>query len=65
MSGERRRGVRRRSKKMSVSLPPDLVEWVDGHVKRGIFASRSHAVRVAILWLKKYMDEHGGQAPPL
>ena len=59
--GGRRAG---KVKKVGVSLPPGLLEWLDREVEAGVFASRSHAIKVALLWLKKYMDEHG-HPPPL
>jgi len=50
-------------KKIGISLPEELIAWVDDLVDKAVFASRSHAIRVALLWLKKYIDEHGH--PPM
>jgi len=40
-------------KRVCVTLPEDLVEWLDDQVKTRIYADRSHAVEIAILRMKE------------
>lgn len=42
-------------KKISISLEPDIVNWLDGEVKKKTFASRSHGCQVALLRLQKFL----------
>lgn len=39
--------------RVDVTIPGNLLEWIDGQVKDRIFATRSHAVEKALLELKK------------
>ncbi len=39
--------------RVSITLPKDLVEWVDQQVKDRKYANRSHAIEVIILDAKK------------
>ena len=39
--------------KTSVTLEKELLEWMDEKIKRGIYASRSHAIRYALMELMK------------
>ena len=41
---------------MSVTLPRELVDWIDDQVHTRRFSTRSHAVEVALLELIR--DEH-------
>ena len=34
-------------------IPKDLLEWINAKVEKGVFASRSHAIRYAIQTLKE------------
>jgi len=43
--------------KLTVSILPELVRWIDEHVKKGVFADRSHAVQYAILKVKELMEK--------
>lgn len=38
---------------MDVTVDRNLVKWIDERVKSGRFASRSHAVNVALMELKR------------
>jgi Arc/MetJ-type ribon-helix-helix transcriptional regulator len=40
-------------KRVSVTLPEELVEWLDKQVESREFADRSHAIEVAILKMKE------------
>jgi len=35
--------------RISVTLPKELVDWIDEQVRKRIYASRSHAIEVLIL----------------
>jgi Arc/MetJ-type ribon-helix-helix transcriptional regulator len=39
--------------RVGVTLPPELVEWLDGEVETRKYSDRSHAIEVAILTLKE------------
>ena len=39
--------------RLDVTVDPGLIEWVDGRIRDGRFASRSHAVQVALSDLRK------------
>ena len=43
--------------KISVTIPKELVDWVDDMVKRRAFASRSHGVEISILLAKEREKE--------
>ena len=43
--------------KTSVTLEKELLEWIDKKVEEGIYASRSHAVRYALMELMKRKKE--------
>jgi metal-responsive CopG/Arc/MetJ family transcriptional regulator len=38
---------------LNVTVPPDLVEWLDTKVKEGVFSSRSHGVMRCLIEGKK------------
>jgi len=42
-------------KQVTVTLPKDLLEWLDEQVKQRTYADRSHAMEMAILALKEKM----------
>ena len=39
--------------RVGVTLPRELVEWLDRQVDSRVYADRSHAIEVAILTLKE------------
>ena len=43
--------------KITLTLPADLVKWVDERVEVREYATRSHAFEVALLELKKNKSE--------
>ena len=45
--------------KVSVTVDEELMAWIDEKVKRGIYASRSHAIRFALLELMKANKSRG------
>jgi Arc/MetJ-type ribon-helix-helix transcriptional regulator len=42
--------------KTAVTLEKELLDWIDAKVKEGVFSSRSHAIRYALLQLMKKKD---------
>ena len=44
-------------KRVGLTLPEDLVKWLDEQVKTRKYADRSHAVEVAILTLKELKEK--------
>ena len=44
-------------KRVGVTLPENLVEWLDKQVESRIYSDRSHAIEVAILTLKKKTEK--------
>jgi len=40
-------------KKLSVTIDPELVKWIDKKIKEKEFSSRSHAIEKAIFNMKK------------
>lgn len=51
-----------RKVKISVTLPEDLLAWMDGLVEERTFDDRSHGLELAVLCLKRRMEKEG-QAP--
>lgn len=43
--------------KLTVSILPELIRWIDEQVKKGYFADRSHAVQYSILKVKELMKK--------
>jgi len=43
--------------KLTISINPEVVKWVDEQVKRGHFADRSHAVQYALLKVKELFEK--------
>jgi len=43
--------------KLTVSIIPELIHWIDEQVEKGYFADRSHAVQYSILKVKELMEK--------
>lgn len=43
--------------RVGVTLPRELVEWLDRQVNSRMYADRSHAIEVAILTLKEKAEK--------
>jgi Arc/MetJ-type ribon-helix-helix transcriptional regulator len=43
--------------KLTVSIIPELVHWMDEQVEQGHFADRSHAVQFSILKVKELVEK--------
>jgi Arc/MetJ-type ribon-helix-helix transcriptional regulator len=43
--------------KLTVSIAPELVHWIDDQVKQGHFADRSHAVQYSVIKVKELFDK--------
>ncbi len=43
--------------KLTVTITPETIKWVDEQVKKGRFADRSHAVQFALLKVKELLDK--------
>lgn len=43
--------------KLTVSILPELVNWIDEQVEKGHFADRSHAVQYAILKVRELIEK--------
>ena len=43
--------------KLTVSILPELVHWIDSEVKKGHFADRSHAVQFSLLKVKELIEK--------
>ena len=41
--------------KLTVSILPELINWIDEEVKKGHFAGRSHAVAYSLMKVKQLM----------
>jgi Arc/MetJ-type ribon-helix-helix transcriptional regulator len=39
--------------KVMLRIPKELLDWIDAKVEKGIFATRSHAIRYALIKLKE------------
>lgn len=46
----------RRRLKLQVTIPAELIEWMDSQIKKRRFFHRSHIVEVAVLDLKKSVE---------
>ncbi len=44
-------------KQVTVTLPKDLLEWLDEQVQKRTYSDRSHAMEVAILTLKEKKEK--------
>ncbi|GAH92636.1 unnamed protein product [marine sediment metagenome] len=45
--------------KTSITLEKELLEWMDEKIKIGVYASRSHAIRFALMQLMKVNKTKG------
>ena len=43
--------------KLTISIQPELIRWMDGQVEKGHFADRSHAVQYSILKVKELIEK--------
>jgi Arc/MetJ-type ribon-helix-helix transcriptional regulator len=43
--------------KLTVSILPELIRWIDEQVEKGGFADRSHAVQYSLLKVKELMEK--------
>jgi len=43
--------------KLTVSILPDLIDWIDEQVEKGHFADRSHAVQFSVLKVKELVQK--------
>lgn len=43
--------------RLTVSILPELVRWIDDQVKIGHFADRSHAVQYSVMKIKKLIEK--------
>jgi len=43
--------------KLTITVPPDLKNWVDEEVEKGHFADRSHAVQYSLMKVKELMKK--------
>jgi Arc/MetJ-type ribon-helix-helix transcriptional regulator len=43
--------------KLTISISPELIRWIDEQVEKGYFADRSHAVQYAIMKIKELMEK--------
>jgi Arc/MetJ-type ribon-helix-helix transcriptional regulator len=43
--------------KLTISISPELIRWIDEQVEKGYFADRSHAVQYAIIKIKELMEK--------
>ncbi|MCX6652431.1 MAG: ribbon-helix-helix domain-containing protein [Methanomassiliicoccales archaeon] len=46
----------RQREKLTVTVPQELIDWLDEMVKKRVFASRSHGVELCIM---EYRERHG------
>lgn len=44
-------------KSISITLPPECLDWVDDKVEKRIYANRSHAIEVLVLEAMKREKE--------
>ena len=43
----------RKRQKICITIPTELVKWIDEKVKTRVYANRSHLIEVAVLKLKE------------
>ncbi len=43
--------------KLTATLTPETIRWVDEQVKKGRFADRSHAVQFSLLKVKELLEK--------
>ncbi len=44
--------------KLTVTITPETIKWIDEQVKKGRFADRSHAVQFSLMKVRELL-EHG------
>ncbi|HKZ95056.1 MAG TPA: ribbon-helix-helix domain-containing protein [Candidatus Bathyarchaeia archaeon] len=44
---------RRKKARISIAIDREFLVWIDGMIKKGVFANRSHAIHRALLKLKE------------
>jgi len=42
--------------KLTVTITPETIKWVDDQVRKGRFADRSHAVQFSLLKVKELLE---------
>jgi len=47
----------RQRSQITITLPPELVKWIDKMVEKRVFANRSHAVEVCVLRYQELLKE--------
>jgi Arc/MetJ-type ribon-helix-helix transcriptional regulator len=43
--------------KLTVSIMPELVRWIDEQIEQGHFADRSHAVQYSVMKVKELIEK--------
>jgi len=43
----------RKREQLTITLPQDLIEWMDNQIDRKRFANKSHAIELALFELKE------------
>ena len=43
--------------KLTVTVSPEMIHWIDEQVKLGRFAGRSHAVQYSVFKVKELIDK--------
>ena len=43
--------------RLTVTIQPELMKWIDKEVEKGHFADRSHAVQFSVLKTKELIDK--------
>ena len=43
--------------RLTVSVSPEMMRWIDGEVSKGHFADRSHAVQFSVLKVKELIEK--------
>jgi len=43
--------------KLTVSIQPEIIKWIDEQTKMGHFADRSHAVQYSLLKVKELIEK--------
>ncbi len=43
--------------RLTVSVPPETIRWIDEEVGKGHFADRSHAVQFSLLKVKELINK--------
>jgi len=48
--------VRREREKLSLTIPPELIAWLDEMVEKRTFSSRSHGVELCIMKFEEEVE---------